>query len=326
MSKSLTSEKKLISRLTVKPLEIPQRLDAWLAAQKKLGLTRSKLQKLIESGGVTVDGEQVRGKHKLEGGEKVEIELPPPTPTRLKAQPMKLNILYEDEDLLVIDKPAGLTVHPGAGQPDGTLANAALAHMEDDADVGDAARPGIVHRLDKDTTGCIAIAKSQKAHEKLSGQFADKSASRTYLALVWGNFNENSGLIDAPLGRSPKDRRKFTVSMEKGKEARTRFRVKTRFAAGTLLELKLETGRTHQIRAHLHSIGRPVLGDPQYGETPQHVPPFLKTAVGKAIKRQALHAWKLELDHPVSGKRMSFEAPIPADFSAAQAVLKQTTR
>jgi 23S rRNA pseudouridine1911/1915/1917 synthase len=180
-----------------------------------------------------------------------------------------------------------------------------------------------VHRIDKDTSGCLAVAKTEKAFRSLSAQIAEHAAGRVYLALCWGRFDEDQGLIDAPLGRSRTDRRKFAVRLEKGKEARTHFKVMERYTHACLLELRLETGRTHQIRAHLLSIGRPIVGDQDYGAVPSGVPSALRDALKKLIPRQALHAWKLELKHPVSGKPLALEAPIPADFLAAQALLRK---
>jgi 23S rRNA pseudouridine1911/1915/1917 synthase len=304
-----------------------KRLDAWLAAQPRVGLSRSRLHKLIEEGRVLVDGAQVAVKTHLKPGQEIVLSLPEATPAKLKSQDIPLNVLFEDKDLLIINKPAGLVVHPGAGHADGTLANALLYHLGGKIQaLFGAERPGIVHRLDKDTSGCLVVAKSERAFKSLSTQIASHEAGRTYLALVWGRFDEDKGLIDAPLGRSQTDRRKFAVRLERGKEARTHFLVKERFVQGCLLELKLETGRTHQIRAHLLSIGRPIINDPQYGGTPQSVPSTLRDALKKAITRQALHAWKLELKHPVSGKALSVMAPIPSDFLAAEKLLRKTPR
>jgi 23S rRNA pseudouridine1911/1915/1917 synthase len=218
-------------------------------------------------------------------------------------------------------------VHPGAGHEDGTLANALLFHLGPKIQaLFGAERPGIVHRLDKDTSGCMVVAKSEKAFRSLAKQISSHEAGRTYLALVWGRMDEDRGLIDAPLGRSQTDRRKFAVRLERGKEARTHFIVKERFIHGCLLELKLETGRTHQIRAHMLSIGRPIVNDPEYGAAPQSVPSSLREALRKSISRQALHAWKLDLEHPISGKKLSLTAPIPADFLAATKLLRKPPR
>jgi 23S rRNA pseudouridine1911/1915/1917 synthase len=304
-----------------------KRLDGWLAAQAKIGLSRSRLHALIEDGSVLVDGQRVAAKLKLKPGQHVSLDLPKIKPARLKSQDIPLDILFEDKDLLILNKPAGLVVHPGAGHSEGTLANALLFHLgaKIQALFG-AERPGIVHRLDKDTSGCMVVAKSELAFKSLSKQISSHEAGRTYLALVWGRMDEDRGLIDAPLGRSQTDRRKFAVRLERGKEARTHFLVKERFTHGCMLELKLETGRTHQIRAHLLSIGRPIVNDPEYGTAPQSVPVTLRDALKKAIDRQALHAWKLDLEHPVSGKKISVTAPVPPDFLAAAKLLRKPPR
>jgi 23S rRNA pseudouridine1911/1915/1917 synthase len=304
-----------------------QRLDAWLAAHPKLDLSRSRLHALIGEGAVLLEGEKVAAKTLLRTAQKITLNLPEVKAAKLKSQKIPLNILFEDKDLLIINKPAGLVVHPGAGHADGTLANALLYHLgaKIQALFG-SERPGIVHRLDKDTSGCLVVAKSERAFKSLSKQIASHEAGRTYLALTWGRFDEDKGLIDAPLGRSQTDRRKFAVRLERGKEARTHFVVKERFVHGCLLQLKLETGRTHQIRAHLLSIGRPIVSDPEYGGTPQSVPAKLRDALKKAIPRQALHAWKLDVVHPVTRKPLSVEAPIPADFKAAEKLLRKPPR
>lgn len=304
-----------------------QRLDLYLAQSKKLKLSRSQIQKFITQGMVLVDGEAGVSKTPLKTGQQVTVNIPEVKASLSKAQDIPLDVLVEDKDLIIINKPAGLVVHPGAGNPDGTVINALLHHLGPKIQViFGTERPGIVHRLDKDTSGCMVVAKTQKAFESLSRQIGEHSAGRTYLALVWGKFDENSGTIDAPLGRSRLDRRKFAVRLEKGKHAITHFKVKERFTHATLLELKLETGRTHQIRAHLLSIGRPVVGDPQYGLPPGSLPPTLLQQVRKAIPRQALHAWKLDLKHPSSGKPLHAQAPIPDDFLQARELLLNPPR
>ncbi|MES2202071.1 MAG: RluA family pseudouridine synthase [candidate division FCPU426 bacterium] len=299
-----------------------KRLDLFLATAPELSLSRSQIQKLVESGAVLLDGVRVKSKHPLETGQRIQIDLPVDRPSLLRSQKIPFGILYEDKDLIVVNKPAGLVVHPGAGNPDGTLVNALIEHLGPGLQtIFGSQRPGLVHRLDKDTSGCMVVAKTQDAFKSLTKQIGDHSAGRTYLALVWGRFDEDEGSIDAPLGRSGADRRKFAVRMERGKRAVTHFKVRERFTHAVLLELRLETGRTHQIRAHLSSIGRPIVGDPDYGHAPASLPPALAAAIRKAIPRQALHAWKLELEHPSTGKRMVSEAPIPEDFLLAQHLL-----
>jgi 23S rRNA pseudouridine1911/1915/1917 synthase len=304
-----------------------QRLDLFLAASAELKLSRSQIQKHIEAGRVKVDGEAVKSKWPLKAGQEVRVEIPGPEKAHSKAEAIPLNIIFEDKEVLVINKPAGLVVHPGAGNPDGTLVNALLHHLGKKIQViFSSERPGIVHRLDKDTSGCMVVAKTQKAFESLSKQIAVHSAGRTYQALAWGRFDEDEGSIDAPLGRSRMDRRKFAVRLERGKRAVTHFKVLRRYTLATRLELRLETGRTHQIRAHLLSIGRPIVGDPHYGLAPGSVPSSLVQALRKVIPRQALHAWKLEFKHPLSGKSVLCEAPIPKDFLDAEALLLNPPR
>jgi 23S rRNA pseudouridine1911/1915/1917 synthase len=304
-----------------------QRLDLYLAQSGVLKRSRSQIQKFIDQGLVLVDNETAKSKLPLKAGQKVDVRIPKVKASASKAQNIPLDVLFEDKEVIIINKPAGLVVHPGAGNPDGTVINALLHHLGPKIQaIFGTERPGIVHRLDKDTSGCMVVAKTQKAFESLSRQIGEHSAGRTYLALVWGKFDENQGTIDAPLGRSRLDRRKFAVRLEKGKRAVTHFKVKERFTHAALLELKLETGRTHQIRAHLLSIGRPVVGDPQYGLPPGSLPPSLLQQVRKAIPRQALHAWKLDLKHPLTGKPLHAEAPVPEDFLSARKLLLNPPR
>ncbi|HXC64117.1 MAG TPA: RluA family pseudouridine synthase, partial [bacterium] len=257
----------------------------------------------------------------LKGGENLEVRLPPQTTTDLKPADIALKVLYEDEHLLVVDKPAGLVTHPGAGHSDDTLANALLFHAGAKLrSIGGIKRPGIVHRLDKDTTGCLVAAKSEAAFTALQAMIARREVTRLYLALVWGDLRENSGTIDAPIGRGG-DRMKMALRAS-GKPAVTHFTVRERFPHAVELECKLETGRTHQIRAHLAGIGHPVVGDPTYGRQPGQLPMELRAGLQKALQRQALHAWKLQFKHPITGKLIQAEAKIPADYLAARALLK----
>jgi 23S rRNA pseudouridine1911/1915/1917 synthase len=275
-------------------LRLDQALAKLLPAE-----SRSRLVKLIEAGHVRVDGESVSPRLKLKSGEAVEVELVPrPAETAFRPEAMALTVVHEDEDVVVIDKPAGLVVHPGSGNWEGTLLNALLHHSPG---AGHLPRAGIVHRLDKDTSGLLVVAKNEAAQQALVRQLQAHTVKRTYLALVRGRIAK-PGKVDAPIGRHPVHRTKMAV-VANGKPAVTHYRVREAFAAHTLLECDLETGRTHQIRVHLASIGYPLEGDAAYaGRGP------------RLLERQALHAWKLAFDHPGTGKIVRFESPMPADF------------
>jgi 23S rRNA pseudouridine1911/1915/1917 synthase len=263
--------------------------------------SRSRLARLIEEGHVRVDGAPAAGRQKLRSGEAVEVELKPrESGAALRAEAIDLAVVHEDADLLVIDKPAGLVVHPGSGNWAGTMLNALLHHAPES---GNLPRGGIVHRLDKDTSGLLVVARNEPAQLALVRQLQARTVKRTYLALARGKV-AGPGKVDAPVGRHPVHRTRMAV-VAGGKPAVTRYRVRERFAAHTLLECELETGRTHQIRVHLASIGHPLEGDPVYaGRGP------------RLIERQALHAWKLAFAHPRGGKLVSFESPLPADLAA----------
>ena len=277
-----------------------KRLDEALLS---LGLvpSRSKGQGYVKEGLVTVDGKVRKAHFLLEEGMKVEFAEPKEEEPRLSGQDIPLDIIYEDEDILVIDKPKGLVVHPGNGNPDGTLANA-LVYLNKVYDDGSSLRPGIVHRIDKDTSGLLCVAKSERAFLSLSKQLADHSMSRRYCALVLGNILEDEGKIDAPLGRDKKNPMRYAVDL-KGKEAVTFFRVERRFKSkeATLIRCRLLTGRTHQIRVHMDYIGHPILGDPLYGKGNRKL----------FDDGQLLHAYELTLTHPATGKTMTFESPLP---------------
>ena len=286
------------------------RLDRWLAdTLVSAGLSRARLKGLILSGNLTLNGAPCRDPaQKLKSGDALSLTLPPPVAYTPAAQTMKLSIIYEDADILVIDKPAGLVVHPAPGNRDQTLVNGLLAHAGASlSGIGGVKRPGIVHRLDKDTSGLLVVAKHDAAHQALAKQFADRSLSRTYLAVVHGRLARAAGTIDAPIGRHNKDRKRLAVTT-RGKKAITHYERIALYAAATLVQCKLETGRTHQIRVHLAHLGHPLLGDPVYGarrRLPETLPPF---------DRQALHAKTLRLQHPKNGKTMTFNAELPQDF------------
>ncbi len=250
---------------------------------------------------------------RLRAGQRVQVLGPPADALAVNPEPISLDVRYEDGDLLVVNKPAGLTVHPAPGHPRGTLVNAVLAHVPDLAS-GGALRPGIVHRLDKDTSGLLVVAKRDEAYRKLTAQLRARTVIREYLAIVRGAVANDAGVIDAPIGRHPAQRTRMAV-VPRGRPAVTRYRVRERLAGATLLECRLETGRTHQIRVHLQHLGHPVLGDPVYGRT--RVP---------EMKRQALHAARLEFLHPRTGEHLAFAAPLPDDFAALLERLRRDTR
>lgn len=283
-----------------------ERLDVFLARMAIQGepLSRSRIQKLITDGNVTVDGKPAKASLRLAAGAVVAVELPEPEATDIAPENIPLDILYEDEDVIVVNKARGMVVHPAAGVSSGTLVNALLAHCKDLSGINGALRPGIVHRLDKDTSGVMIAAKNDTAHRSLAEQIQEKTAKRVYWAILTGNIREEEGVIHGAIGRNPKDRQKMAVVRENGKDATTNFRVLERFGAYTLAECRLMTGRTHQIRVHMAYIGHPVLGDPKYGAKKC---PF-------SIEGQALHSKTLMFTHPRTGEKMEFEAPLPEDM------------
>ena len=282
-----------------------ERLDVFLARLDET-LSRSYIQKLIADGCVTVGNGKAKASYRLTAGETVTVDVPEPEATDVAPEDIPLDILYEDEDVIVVNTVRGMVVHPAAGVYHGTLVNALLAHCKDLSGVNGALRPGIVHRLDKDTSGVMIAAKNDAAHHSLAEQIQTKTASRVYWAIVTGNITEAEGVIHGAIGRSPKDRQKMAVVRENGKDATTKFRVLERFGAYTLVECRLLTGRTHQIRVHMAYIGHPVAGDPKYGAKKC---PF-------AIDGQALHSKTLTFTHPRTGEQMTFEAPLPEDMQA----------
>jgi 23S rRNA pseudouridine1911/1915/1917 synthase len=292
------------------------RLDAWLAGRLS-GLSRMRVKALIESGRVLVDTRVVKAGHRLREGEHVEVAIPPPPREGLAPEDVALTVVFEDADVLVVDKPAGMVTHPGAGRLVGTLAAAALAHAPEMAGIGSPRRPGIVHRLDKGTSGLIVLAKTQPAYDGLTTQLARRTVSRRYLALAHGTIRRAEGVVDASIGRDPRSRIRMAVMGEgRGKRALTRFRVLERFGSGasaiTYVECNLETGRTHQIRVHLASLGHPLLGDDTYrgrrvGPTGD---PKLASLVD-GLDGVALHATGLAFFHPVTGAPLHFSCPLP---------------
>ena len=297
----------MIKEIIVEQSEEKNRLDSYIAS-KDLELSRSMIKKLLEDGKITVNGEITKASYKVQLNDKIEIDIEKPKEVKLEAQEIPLDVIYEDNDILVVNKQKGLVVHPGNGNLDGTLANAVMAHCKDSlSGIGGELRPGIVHRLDKDTSGLLIIAKNDKAHIKMSEQIKDRKVKKTYIALVRGIISENDATINMPIGRSTKDRKKMAVT-KNGKEAITHFKVLNRFttnkASYTLLEVKIDTGRTHQIRVHMAEIGHPVIGDTVYSNG--------KNEFG--VVGQCLHAEKLEFTHPITEKKMKLEAPLPEYF------------
>lgn len=279
-----------------------RRLDR-VIAERLPDLSRSRIARLAGEGRVLVDGAPRKPAFRLRPGQRVRVLVPPPAPARLVPEAIPLEVRYEDADLLVIDKPAGLTVHPAPGHPSGTLVNAVLARTPDLPGIGGTIRPGIVHRLDKDTSGLLVVAKTEEAQRSLASQLRDHTIVRTYLAVVRGRVRPDAGVIAAPVGRHPVHRTRIAVT-PRGREAVTHYSVLERFPDATLLACRLETGRTHQIRVHLAHIGHPVVGDPVYGR-----------ARAPEIRRQALHAARLEFTHPRTGRRMVLTAPVPEDLA-----------
>lgn len=281
-----------------------QRLDAFCAAA--FSISRAQAQRAIAQGGGLVNGKEAKAAYKLQPGDLVTLRLPPAMELEARPENIPISIVYEDGDMAVVDKPQGMVVHPAPGNPDGTLVNALLYHLSGLSGVGGALRPGIVHRIDKMTSGLIVVAKNDLAHQSLSQQLKEHSARRTYIAILEGNLRQDQGTVNAPIGRSRADRKRMAIDPG-GRPAVTHWRVLERYGAFTLAEARLETGRTHQIRVHMASLGHPVAGDPVYGPA--------RPKLG--LEGQALHAARLTLAHPRTGERMTFAAPAPEYFRKA---------
>jgi 23S rRNA pseudouridine1911/1915/1917 synthase len=313
-----------------------RRLDRYLAHatnEAGLDLSRTRLKALIEAGEVSLNGAPERDPAmKVAAGDRVGLRVPEPEPSTLEGEDIKLDIVFEDDHLLVLDKPAGLVVHPAAGHAKGTLVHALIAHCGDSlSGIGGVKRPGIVHRLDKDTSGLLVVAKTDAAHRGLAELFADHGRSgslvREYIALVWGSMDRKAGIIDAPIARHPRQREKMTVAAEeRGRSAVTHWRLVQAFGPVSLIACRLETGRTHQIRVHLAHIGHPLLGDPVYGVGFKSKAGQLSEAARSALvalDRQALHAAKLGFIHPITGETLAFESLQPAEFSSLVKALRE---
>jgi 23S rRNA pseudouridine1911/1915/1917 synthase len=280
-----------------------ERIDRFLQTENA-DMSRAKIQKLIQDGFVTVNHSVVKSNYKLRNRDVIEFTIPEPTEVNIEAEDIALDILYEDADMIIINKARGMVVHPAPGNYTGTLVNALLYHCDDLSGINGELRPGIVHRLDKDTSGVMVAAKNDISHQSLALQIGEKTATRTYLTIVHGNMREDTGTVNAPIGRHPTDRKQMAVVEKNSKSAVTHFRVLERFGQYTFLECKLETGRTHQIRVHMAYIGHPVVADPKYS----------RSKVPFAIVGQALHSAELRLKHPTSGEEMVFTAPMPIDM------------
>lgn len=287
------------------------RLDKYLADENE-ELSRSYIQQLIDESHVKVNGKAEKASYKLKDGDQILLEVPEPSELQVKAEQIPLDVLYEDEDIIVINKTWDMVVHPAPGNESGTLVNALLYHCENLSGINGVIRPGIVHRLDKDTSGVLVVAKSDLAHHALVDQFKERETNKIYIALVKGYLPYDKGTIDAPIGRDPKDRKKMAVVRDNSKQAVTRFEVLERFHDYTLVKIHLETGRTHQIRVHFHYLGYPVVGDEKYGYR-ESLP----------VKRQLLHAQELSIIHPTTGQEMTFVAPLHDDMSETIAYLRK---
>jgi 23S rRNA pseudouridine1911/1915/1917 synthase len=290
----------------IAPEDADKRLDVWLTAALK-DYSRSYIDKLIQDGNVTVNGKNVKSGYKLKTGDAVAVNVPEPRPLEVSAEDIELDIIHEDEDIIVINKPRGMVVHPAAGNYSGTLVNALLRHCGQSlSDINGVIRPGIVHRIDKDTSGVLVIAKNNKAHKVLSDMLKEHDIKRIYTAVAEGIITEEQGTVDAPIGRHPVDRKKMAVNLKNGRRAVTHFKVLERFKNATLLELRLETGRTHQIRVHMSYIGHPLVGDSVYGRKKQTY----------GFEGQALHAGTLGFIHPGTGEYVEYTAKPPEEFTA----------
>lgn len=285
--------------LNISPEEVGKRIDVYLA-EKMPDLSRSRIQILIKNGDVTVSGQMVKSNYRLQQDEHLEVIVPPPAELAVEPENISLDVVFEDKHLLVINKPQGMVVHPAAGNYQGTLVNALLYHCDDLSGINGVLRPGIVHRIDKDTSGLLVVAKDDKTHRGLAAQIKKHTVRRIYKALLHGNMPEPRGIVRAAIGRDSHDRQKMAVTA-KGKNAVTHYHVLERYSDFTLIEARLETGRTHQIRVHMAYIGHPVVGDPKYGPKKN---PF-------DLHKQALHAAVLGFRHPISQKELEFEAQMP---------------
>jgi len=313
---SIETQQSTEIRFTIDKSQIGQRLDMFLA-QSDAAISRSHVKQVIEEGDVLVNGIIPKVSQKLKEGDVIILNKKSSIEAAAVAQEIPLDIVYEDEIIIVINKPAGMVVHPAPGNPDKTLVNALLFHCHDLSGIGGVLRPGIVHRLDKDTSGLIVAAKSDEAHRHLSAQFEKHDVHKKYLALVWGDVKGNHGEIVEPVGRHPVNRKKMSTKSKHGRSALTLWKVRKRYGVATLLDVEIKTGRTHQIRVHLSSRGYPVVGDAVYGNSSRIkavTDPIMKSKL-KEFNRQALHSTQLSFIHPLKGERMVFTADMPRDLA-----------
>jgi 23S rRNA pseudouridine1911/1915/1917 synthase len=320
----MTSDDERHHRFTVDPGEEGLRLDLFLT-KKEPGLSRAQIQRAVTEEMVLVNGRPIKAGRRVKAADTVAIRIPAPKPSGVIPETIPLTILYEDSSLLVVDKPAGMVVHPAAGHTGGTLVNALLHHCRDLSGIGGVLRPGIVHRLDKGTSGLLVVAKSDAAHWGLAGQFKRHEVKKIYLSLVYGNPRIDGGRIEADVGRHPTDRKKMSTASRRGRSAVTLWRVRERFGVAALLEIDIETGRTHQIRVHLTDLGYPLVGDRVYGGAGRikGVEDAAMRARMKELDHQALHAWRLAFTHPVTGEALSFSSPLPEDIASLCSFLRE---
>lgn len=317
----MTMEKNFVKELEFEASEesAGTRIDLFLV-NKNIDLSRSRIQKLISEQNILVNGKPTKPSYKIKGNEKITIKVPPLEKLSLEPEDIPLDILYEDSDLLVVDKKAGMVVHPALGNYSHTLVNALLFHCKDLSGINGVLRPGIVHRLDKNTSGLLVVAKNDFAHLSLTEQIKNRTLLREYVALVWGHMSLDKGIIEAPIGRSTKDRKRMAVSRLRGRESLTEYQVQERFDLCDLLSVRLKTGRTHQIRVHLSYLNHPVLGDPEYGGRQKWIKGvhdkhrLLAQKLLSLIDRQALHAKKLGFIHPRTKEDKEFESSLPEDI------------
>ncbi len=306
----------------VGPKQADTRLDKFLAAELEVVLSRSAVQRLIDEGKVAVNGKKQKASYKVQAGELIAVEIPPRPVYEITAEKLPLEVYYEDEELILLEKPAGMVSHPAVGHWTGTLVNALLYHFGLEKTDENNFRLGLVHRLDKNTSGLLLVAKTMTAHAQLQKQLKDRTLKRQYQAISWGHMKGNKGIIDLPLGRSPTDRKRVIVTKERSRPAMTEYEIAENFSFAQLLKLSLRTGRTHQIRAHLAHLGHPVLGDPEYGGREKALGGIHGewrqegARVLELIDRQALHAYYLSFVHPLSGKKLEFVSKLPPDFQA----------
>ncbi|MBN2539157.1 MAG: RluA family pseudouridine synthase [Deltaproteobacteria bacterium] len=313
---------------SVTPAESGERIDIFLS-RKDVFVTRSQVKRAVEKGQVLVTGIEVKPGYRLKNGDMIRVHTKEPEELDLAPEEIPLNIIYEDAHILVVNKPHGMVVHPAAGNRSGTLVNALLFHCGDLSGIGGVKRPGIVHRLDKNTSGLMVVAKSDKAHIGLAEQFKAHLVKKIYRVLVHGNMKGEEGTIDLSIGRHPVDRKKMSTSSRRGKESLTHWSVEERYHVVTLLSVRIETGRTHQIRVHLNAIGHPVVGDAVYGNSKRTIEMIRNTiqqVVLKKIRRQALHSSELCFSHPVTGNHMEFSSPLPDDMAQVCAELRASVR